>query len=146
MPATYAIPLRRVVTSTFEDLALLLPEGRDTKNAHPAPLAHAVRVAFTGPRCGFVDLRASADVLAAAARNMLAEERPTPELHLDALAEIANVICGNLMPELGDPRAIYRLDAPIAVPLNMAPQADAAFELPVEEGRVEVRLVLAPAP
>ncbi|HUX34092.1 MAG TPA: chemotaxis protein CheX [Gemmatimonadaceae bacterium] len=133
------------MTATFEDLALLLSEDREGGDADPAPLAYAVRVAFTGPRCGFVDLRASTGVLAAAARNMLAEAQPAPDLHLDALGEIANVICGNLMPELGDPRDIYRLDAPVAVPLTTAPEADAAFDLPVEEGRVEVRLVLTPA-
>lgn len=140
-------PLRRVVISTFEDLALLLPEA---ESAHapsptaPAPLAHAVRVVFTGPRTGFVDVRASDGVGAATARNMLADDYPAPALCADALAEVANVICGNLVPVLAAPDDIYRLDAPVAVPVAPAPAADACVQLAIEGGTVDVRLVLAP--
>jgi hypothetical protein len=135
-------PLKRVVISTFEDLALLLTPGEDTDVQFRAPLAHAARVAFTGPRSGYLELRASDEVTAAAARNMTASDAAGPELCFDALAEIANVICGNLVPALGARDAVYRLSAPVRAHLEPLPPADAAVQLDLEHGCIDVRLVL----
>ena len=137
-------PLRRVVIATFEDLALLLPA---TESGVPTPrpaFAHAARVAFTGPRSGYLDVRASEGVAAAAAKNMLADGAPTVALCLDALAELANVICGNVVPLLANADDIYRLEAPTDAPLAPPSRADARVDLDVEGGRIEVRLVLTP--
>ncbi len=110
-----------------------------------APIARAVRVEFDGPRSGFVELRASARVIADAARNMLADDQPAPDLELDALAEIANVVCGNLVGELGSPHDVYRLAPPVAVPLEPLPAAHAAVVIRLERGRVQARLAFGPA-
>ncbi len=134
-------PLRRVVISTFEDLALLFTHGPADDGSRTMPLTCAARVAFAGPRAGFVDVRASDDVVAAAARNMLADDAPGPDLCFDAIAELANVICGNLTPTLGERDAVYRLAAPVRAPLAPPAAADEQVELAVETGRVEVRLV-----
>ena len=146
MTSTLLPPLRRVAISTFEDLALLLREPAPDPEAPPPPFSHAARVVFAGPRCGYVDLRASEGVVAAAARNMLADDGAAPDLYFDALAELANVICGNLVPSLAAPDDIYRLEAPAAVALAPAPETETRVELGVEGGRVEVRLVLEPTP
>jgi Chemotaxis phosphatase CheX len=143
MTPSFASPLRRVAISTFEALALLLTEAEPASQDAAAPLTHAVRVAFAGPRGGFVELRTGHAVAVAAARNMLAEADPTPALCADALAEIANVICGNFVPALASPDDVYHLDAPRAVAPAPAPDADACVDLVVEGGPVQVRLVLA---
>lgn len=142
MPPLPQHPLRRVVTSTFEDLALLFTHGTVEEQDADAPFACAARVAFAGPQDGFVDVRASHDVAVAAARNMLADDSVGADLGFDAIAEIANVICGNLVPTLAAREAVYRLDAPVRAPLTPPPHADACVELAVETGRVQVCLVL----
>ncbi|MDE3191984.1 MAG: chemotaxis protein CheX [Acidobacteriota bacterium] len=120
---------------------MLFTHGTANDGGPTAPVTCAARVAFAGPRSGFVDVRASDDVVAAAARNMLADDAAGPDLCFDAIAELANVICGNLTPSLGERDAVYRLAAPVRAPLVPAPDADACVELAVETGRVEVRLV-----
>lgn len=142
-----AIPLRRVAISTFENLALLLPEG-DPEPGAPAPaLTHGVRIAFSGPRCGLLEVRTVEAVAEAAARNMLADDAPTADLCGDALAEIANVICGNLVPTLAAPDDIYRLDAPRrSAGSDPLPVPDACALVMVEGGPVELRLALTPGP
>ncbi|MBI5418220.1 chemotaxis protein CheX [Candidatus Poribacteria bacterium] len=40
------------------------------------------------------------------------EGRPTENQKLDALGEIANMICGNLLPKIISPQEIFYLDSP----------------------------------
>lgn len=82
-------------------------------SAVEAPLPTTVRVRFRGPMHGVVVLRASAPFAAAAAGNMLgAMDDPDPGIVRDAVGEIANVLCGNLLPMLAGSAAVFTLDAP----------------------------------
>ena len=96
--------LSDVVVDTLEKLAFLFavplegPAPEDTRE-----LA-TVRVRFSGPLCGGMQLSLSRPVLAELAGNMLgaddASALSADEQH-DALRELVNVICGNLLPLIG---------------------------------------------
>ncbi len=113
MPSTTVQSLSRATTATFEELALLFPEHELSPEQAAAPLEVAVSVEFRGPRRGRLVLRASSNILSSIAANMLGEdasrERP---LQRDALGEIANVICGNLLPAIAGVAAVFHLSAP----------------------------------
>ncbi len=113
MPSTTVQSLSRATTATFEELALLFPEHELSPEQAAAPLDMAVSVEFRGPLLGRLVLRASSNVLSSIAANMLGEdasrERP---LQRDALGELANVICGNLLPAIAGVEAVFHLSAP----------------------------------
>lgn len=134
--------LLRVASSTFEDLGFLLPERELTPGQREAPLDGAVSVEFAGAFHGRVELRLFGGVLPVLAMNMLGESGPPSEaLQRDALGEVANVICGNVLPLLAGAREVFRLSAP--VPASAAAPAEApacAARLGLEQGRAEVLL------
>jgi CheY-specific phosphatase CheX len=109
----------------------------------PAEHDHAVRVRFHGPVRGFIELRATHDVIVAAAMNMLGEDTPlSPEMELDAFGEVANVICGNLLPGIAGADRVFRLEAPFRADARAELFPDACVDLGVDGGRVQVLLVI----
>jgi len=148
MTTTTLPPLLRAATSTFESLALLVAEPAAASDASAAT-PHAVSVAFAGPVRGRLVLRVSDDVRAALAENMLGASGPSPALQADALGEVANVVCGNLLPALAGRAAVFHLAAPRHLESDraLAPLAgercEAVVALAVETGRAELALMLA---
>ena len=145
-------PLTTASTSTFEALGLLLPDAEPTAEQRGAPLARGVRVAFAGPFTGELTVRVSEDVATALAANMLGVHAVASEDRLvhDALGEVANVICGNLLPELAGRAAVFHLGAPEPVPVAGGPTSgpdrpSLAITLGVDAGRAEVSLHVDPA-
>lgn len=146
MSSTTVQSLSRATTATFEELALLFPEHDLSPEQAAAPLDVAVSVEFRGPLRGRLVLRASSSILSAIAANMLGEDasRQAP-LQRDALGEIANVICGNVLPVIAGAEAVFHLSAPhvhegvdvVSRELD-APSASSLFG--VEDGRVEAVL------
>jgi CheY-specific phosphatase CheX len=135
-------PLATASTATFEALGLVLPDAEPTAEQLAAPLARGVRVTFAGPLAGAVTVRVSDDVAATLAANMLGVDVVDggDPLVRDALGEMANVICGNVLPELAGRAAVFHLGAP----QSLAPDAEgtpaAAVTLGVDAGRAEVAL------
>ncbi|MDF1504325.1 chemotaxis protein CheX [Roseisolibacter sp. H3M3-2] len=146
-------PLLTAATSTFESLALLFAEAPPTAAQAEAPLTHAARVAFTGPRAGTLHVAVSDDVAVALAANMLGLDpdavRGDEALRRDAVGELANVVCGNVLPLVAGREAVFHLAAPAACDPSdaAAPPAGALVEvLGVDDGRAAVTLSLdAPA-
>lgn len=141
-------PLLAAATTTFESLALLVPSAELTPAEAAAPALHAVRVAFTGPFAGALEVRVTADVARSLAENMLGVDDADPALVRDALGEVANVVCGNLLPDLGGREAVFHLSAP--EPLDAAAAsspagATLAASLGVDGGRADLALRLDPA-
>ncbi len=122
-----------VVQRTFESLAFMMPAMEEeaacgagenmaaqatgwkacaTKNS---PFA-TVTVAFEGPLKGELALRVSQKLLAPLATNMLGLEMddapPSASQQIDALKELLNVICGNLLPEIAGKQAVCNLQTP----------------------------------
>ena len=107
-------PLRQVAEETFESLAFMFAmPGDDEFGPDPdAPLAVA-RVSFHGPFAGELHLGVSRDMLPDLAANMLGMDEqataPTPEQQADALRELLNVVCGNLLPAIAGAEAVFNV-------------------------------------
>ncbi len=137
--------LRQATVSTFEDLAFLFPEEECVVSEDEAPLDAVVAVEFHGPMRGRLVIRASSSLLPAIASNMMGEdESQHMPMQRDALGEIANVVCGNLLPMLAGSDAVFRLDAPqwradaAEARDGDAPIAQVCFG--VEDGRAQAEL------
>jgi CheY-specific phosphatase CheX len=148
--------LQQAAISTFEDLGFLFAEpevaesevAESEEAARPVPPRVAVRsrVDFVGPMRGQVVVDLSADVMRALAENMTGMDvGDDAAICHDAVGELANVVCGNLLPALAGPRAVFDLGAPRVseIPSPEEPSTpSASVRLGVEEGRAEVRLFL----
>ncbi|MDH5589760.1 MAG: chemotaxis protein CheX [Gemmatimonadota bacterium] len=105
--------LLRATTSTFEDLAFAFPEAEIEDHQLEAPLAWGARVAFSGPVNGTLDIQVTDGVAAELAANMLGMHDASDDgMKRDALGEIANVICGNVVPSLGKASDVFDLRSP----------------------------------
>jgi len=115
MPSTMelSLSLSQTTAATFEKLALLFPEQELSPEQEAAPLDVTVSVDFRGPFTGRLVLSSSASILPEIASNMLGEAGSRqPPLQRDALGELANVICGNLLPAIAGAEAVFHLSAP----------------------------------
>ena len=105
--------LSQALTATFEELALICPDTTLSDTQVEALVDVAVSVSFDGPLSGRFVLRASSEILPGVAENMLgANDNCSIAVQRDALGELANVICGNLLPMIGGAEAVFVLSAP----------------------------------
>lgn len=148
MPNTTVQSLSRATTATFEELALLFPESDLSAEQAAAPLDVAATVEFRGHARGRLVLRASSVILPEIAANMLGHEASQQaSLQRDALGEIGNVICGNVLPDIAGAAAVFYLSAPILHEGHEILWRDddapvARLQFGVEHGRVEALLYL----
>ncbi len=140
--------LRRATVSTFESLAFLFAEDECSESQLAAPLAGKVSVEFHGPMRGRIVLRVTESLMPAIAANMLGDdESHLVPLQRDAIGEMTNVVCGNLLPMLAGAQAVFRLDAPYWRASATASEDSRAGDAPLstvvlgmDDGRVEVQL------
>ena len=104
----------RAAAETVEVLALmsLVPGAESAEDSQAKRSAH---VDFTGPCDGSLVISISQRLLPELAGNMLGEEdcaECTSDQQGDALKELANVICGNILPIVGGAEAIFHVGTP----------------------------------
>lgn len=141
--------LQQAAALTFEELCFLFPDCELTEAQQRASMDAAVQVEFCGPFHGALVLRLSEALLPSIAANMLGEvETPSAAEQDDALGEIANVICGNVLPEIAGAHAVFQLSAPKRMRASgeslldgVARYADVCFG--VDQGRAEIVLFAA---
>ena len=91
------------------------------------------------------------DVARAFAENMLGVSDADLAMVRDALGEVANVVCGNLLPDLAGREAVFHLSAPEPIDVTDAawcarPAVSAlSASLGIDGGRADVALHLDPA-
>lgn len=140
--------LARVATTTLEELGFFFVDPEPDAEQAAAPLEAGARVRFSGPLAGTLEIRLAGGLLPSLAANMLgALEPPPPALQRDALGEVANVICGNLLPALAD--AVFDLAPPevfdaAAPPDSPAGTLAAHARVGVEGGHADLALYLVP--
>ena len=109
---------------TFEELAFFMPvpeENPDTVESKQVMTC----VDYQGFSEGSLYISVTEGLLPVLAQNILAEDDIPAEQQLDALKEIANVICGNLLPTLAGGDKKYRLKTPeIVTAINPVFQGD----------------------
>jgi len=86
---------------TFEDVCFmyLVPELKDSQKE--LVVEAAAEVKYKGEYTGKLIIEARGELFTAIATNMLSNEIPNTQQKKDALGEIANIICGNIVPSLG---------------------------------------------
>jgi CheY-specific phosphatase CheX len=127
---------------TFEELGFVFPEQIGEVDPEQAKPGARVAIRFSGPFSGSLVLTIEYDALSAIASNMLGNDGLLePEIVQDVLGELANVICGNALPEIGGKQSIFHLSGPeyqFVDPGQREPSAKAYLGL--EEGIAHVSL------
>ena len=103
-----------VAEETFEALAFLLPMPEPTEPFKSSPEV-AVSVRFHGPFDGKVIVAVPESVLGELACNMLGLDdgaEVAVDTQYDALKELANVVCGNILPEIAGTTTVFNVDGP----------------------------------
>ena len=138
--------LYKAATLTFEELGFLLPTPEIDEQQLNAQFEAAVSVNFEGPFSGKLLVRVCGGLLPIIATNMLGEEDvPSKNLQYDALGEIANVICGNMLPEIAGSNHIFHVSAPeIADDIDLTPMAEVQVGLGI--GRADLHLFVSNFP
>ena len=113
MSSTTEQALHRTMVATFEELGLIVPDVALSPTQLASRVDAAVSVAFRGPLSGRLVLRASSAILLELVTNMLgSDEAHDCSMQHDALGELANVICGNLLPQVAGLNTVFVLSAP----------------------------------
>ena len=138
--------LSQATTLTFEELCFLFPDPEAEASPDELTVDAVVRVTFCGPFNGSLVVKLYGALLPTLAANMLGEEAPpSNDQQLDALCEVANVICGNILPKIAGADAIFNLNPPELV-TSPGPPAEnqepllVNVYLGIEEGGVELFL------
>lgn len=107
--------LHQVTLETFESLAFMLPVPSEDVDEVPTGESIIASVEFAGPFKGAIRLDVGQGILAPLAENMLGldeEHELTAVEQFDALKELLNVVCGNLLPRIAGPEAVFDVHAP----------------------------------
>jgi hypothetical protein len=149
MSSWLATRLFRATVRTFEDLGFILPSFDLTDAQRAARSDATVEITFQGRFSGRLVLSLFGPILAVMAGNMLgeAESAVSRETQVDALGELANVICGNVLPEIAGDRETFFLTPPVLLKAPLGPPDPGAgivsdVWVGLDEGRAEVRLYL----
>jgi CheY-specific phosphatase CheX len=141
----YDAPLVAATTRTLEEMCFFFAAPLLTDEQRDARPEAAMSVRFEGPMSGRLVVRLCGGMLGRLAGNMLGDADGSPTMQRDALGEVANVVCGNLLPLIAGPGATFALGK--AQPATMldaavAPPA-AVVQLGFDEtGRADVFLYL----
>ena len=147
MTTSLEAELYKAAVLTFEELSFMLPLCGPDQAQSAGQAAAVATVRFSGPLSGRLVLGASDELLPAMTANILGDDNiADARLQCDALGEVANVICGNLLPAIGNVHEVYRIEAPQLqgktphVADEGAPSAEVCLVL--EEGWARVGLYL----
>lgn len=108
--------LLQTVDKALSELAFMIPGEVGTEKLYSQNWDHLCKVDFSGPFSGELHVGITNSMLMPLAENMIGVE-PGAELpegvcELDALKELLNVICGNLLPEIEGQEAVFDISAP----------------------------------
>jgi chemotaxis protein CheY-P-specific phosphatase CheC len=137
--------LYRVTEEVLGKLAFIFSFPQEDREVMTGPAASA-SVSFTGPFSGRLLMRISETVLPDMAGNMLGVEKneTTAEHHYDALKELINVICGNLLPRIGGRKAIFNVGTPQIISDDIPDPAalTALAKMEMDEGECDLFLFI----
>ena len=140
--------LYKTGAAIFEELVFMFPTEELEDEQRDAERRAAARVDFHGVVSGSLVVVACGEVLPQLAANMLGEdEEHTEQTQRDALGEVANIICGNLMPQIAGSQKIFRLDAPdvtgaLVPETGGGAQPSAEVRIGLDGGRADMLLFL----
>jgi hypothetical protein len=102
--------LRHAAALAFEEMAFAVPLDGPGEPSGPTVSS---QVAFSGPCAGRVVLTVEKAMLPELTANMLGVDEPASLAEQeDALGELTNVLCGNLLPVIAGDQHVFILAAP----------------------------------
>ena len=111
----YDETIYRVAAETMESLALMFLVPEEDAMVFGIMPDRVARVDFTGPFDGSLTITFSDELMMELAGNMLGTtdtSEITTEQQDDALRELLNVICGNLLPQVAGNEAVFKVCSP----------------------------------
>ena len=142
MNSEWKAALGRAVRDVFENLCFMLPTP--TNASIPPEVGSLSRVVlavdFTGAGHGSLHLTLPDSMIASVASSMLGEDGPL-ELseQYDAVCELANIVCGNVLPLIAGERAVFDLSSPRVIAtmdVDLGDIYDATARVLLDEGLV----------
>ncbi len=139
--------LYKIAEEIFEKLAFIFSFPEDDRGDIDPASAVTAGVAFTGPFSGRLVVVITRDILAELTGNMLGvddADETAPEQQEDALKELVNVICGNLLPDIGGSETVFNVNPPEIIPqaeaITQAAEPAGLARLDLEEGKCDICL------
>jgi hypothetical protein len=118
--------LGAVAEETIMSLAFLFVMNEDEADQQQQGEPLVVCVDFSGPLNGALFVAVPEGMLPELTCNMLGFEEgaepPGMEVQTDALKELLNVVCGNLLPEIAGAEAVFKVHAPRLATENLIPE------------------------
>jgi CheY-specific phosphatase CheX len=107
--------LEEASVNTFEDICFMYqaPELNDIQKN--LKLEAASEVKYKGDYTGKLLIETRGNLFSAIAANILSKDAPSLREKKDALGEITNIICGNVVTSLGRSKLGYRIESPKAI-------------------------------
>jgi CheY-specific phosphatase CheX len=143
MPNLLETQIYEIAALTFEETAYLEAYPNEMPPEAPAEEGrYMVHVGFNGHDRGGMILSVTEGLLPVISENTLGEDAPPAlERQRDAVGEIANIICGNLLPCVAGRKAVFHVEAPRSVEddeLNREREGASRAPLRFDEGMAEV--------
>lgn len=140
--------LSEAMLEVFESLCFMLP--RPARESLPPEVAGVSRVIlavdFSGAGSGQLHLTLPDSMIASVASAMLGEDEPPPIAEqYDAVCELANIVCGNVLPRIAGERAVFDLSSPRVIATmdaNLGDMFDASARVQMDEGLVCAAIAL----
>ena len=141
--------LYNVAEDVLEKLAFIFSFPEDERENMDYGVAIGARVSFAGPFTGTLVMAVSAEALPELAGNMLGledDEETTLEQQQDALKELINVVCGNLLPAISGKQSVFNVNPPEIIDqgdpviTTDGPQPIAVAKMDLEDGQCDLLL------
>lgn len=138
--------LSRAAIRVLEELCFVFAVPLLSDGQRAAAAEGAMGVRFRGDRrSGCLVVRIAGGMLPVLAANMLGDAAASTRMQHDALGELANVVCGTVLPLISAPSDTYRLAhaEPALLLERELPRAAAVVRIGLEDvGRADVILFL----
>lgn len=140
--------LSQALLEVFESLCFMLPRpARESLPPERAGLSRVIlAVDFSGAGRGQLQLTLPDSMIASVATAMLGEDDPPPlGEQYDAVCELANIVCGNVLPRIAGERAVFDLAPPRVIATmdaDLGELFDAAARVQLDEGQVSAAIAL----
>jgi len=144
MNPAWKMALAQAVRDVLERQCFMLPAESAAERASDSRVV--LEVDFDGERRGVLRLSLPDDMIEPIALAMLGEEGPLPlQEQYDAVCELANIVCGNVLPLVVGERAVCELMSPRVIATKGDEDArafDAEIDVPLDEGVVRASLAV----
>ncbi len=139
--------LYRIAEDVLEKLAFVFSFPEDERESIDYASAMAARVSFAGHFTGTLVMAMTPEALPELAGNMLGLEdgkETTAEQQEDALKELINVVCGNLLPAVSGKEKVFNVNPPeilaVVEPIMEDDTPAAVAKMDIDEGQCDILL------